>query len=44
MEYKEIVRKGYNKVAEKLQEIFGVKKEESDKLKLLDDFISSKSK
>ncbi|MFX1297515.1 MAG: class I SAM-dependent methyltransferase [Promethearchaeota archaeon] len=40
MEEKEIVRKGYNKIAEKLQEIFGLKKEGSDKLKLLGDFIS----
>ena len=40
MEEKEIVRKGYNKTAEKLQEIFGVKKDGSDKLKLLGDFIS----
>lgn len=40
MEKKEIVRKGYNKTAERLQEIFGLKKEKSDKLKLLADFIS----
>jgi SAM-dependent methyltransferase len=40
MEKKEIVRKGYNRAAERLQEIFGVKKHGSDKLKLLDDFIS----
>jgi len=33
MEEKEIVHKGYNKTAEKLEEIFGVKKEGSDKLK-----------
>lgn len=40
MEKKEIVRKGYNKTAERLQEIFGLEKEKSDKLKLLADFIS----
>ena len=40
MEKKEIVRKGYNKTAENLQEIFGLKKEESDKFKFLVDFIS----
>lgn len=40
MEKKEIVRKGYNKTAERLQEIFGLKKEKSDKSKLLADFIS----
>ena len=40
MEKKDIVRNGYNKTAEKLQEIFGISKEGSDKLKLLSDFIS----
>ena len=40
MEKKEIVRKGYNKVAETLQELFGLEKEGSDKLNLLANFIS----
>lgn len=40
MEKKEIVRKGYNKVAERLQEIFGLEREESDELNLLTNFIS----
>ncbi|MBY9006407.1 MAG: class I SAM-dependent methyltransferase [Candidatus Lokiarchaeota archaeon] len=40
MEKKEIIRKGYNKIAKNLQEIFGLKTEESDKFKLLVDFIS----
>ena len=40
MEKKEIVRKGYNKTAERLQEIFGLDKEGSDKLILLAKFIS----
>jgi SAM-dependent methyltransferase len=40
MKKKEIVRKGYNKTAEKLHEIFGLKKEESDIFKLLNAFIS----
>ncbi len=40
MEKKEIVRKGYNEVAEKLQEIFGLEKEGHEKLNLLTDFIS----
>ncbi|MHA1467512.1 MAG: class I SAM-dependent methyltransferase, partial [Promethearchaeota archaeon] len=40
MEKKEIVRKGYNKVAETLQEIFGLEKEGHEKLNLLDDFMS----
>lgn len=40
MEKKEIVRKGYNKVAETLQEIFGLEKEGSDKLNLLANFMS----
>jgi len=40
MEKKELVRKGYNKVAETLQEIFGLEKEGHDKLNLLADFMS----
>ena len=40
MEKKEIVRKGYNKVAETLQEIFGLEKEGHEKLNLLADFMS----
>lgn len=40
MEKKELVRIGYNKTAEKLNEIFGLKTDEGDDLKLLDDFIS----
>ena len=40
MEKKEIVRKGYNKVAKRLLEIFGLEKEESDELNLLTNFIS----
>ncbi len=40
IEKKEIVRKGYNKVAETLQEIFGLEKEGHEKLNLLDDFMS----
>ena len=39
MEKKEIVRKGYNKVAETLQEIFGLEKEGHEKLNLLADFM-----
>jgi SAM-dependent methyltransferase len=40
MEKKEIVRTGYNEVAEELQEISGLEKEGSDKLNLLDEFTS----
>jgi hypothetical protein len=40
MEKKEIVRKGYNKVAETLQEVFGLEKEGHDKLNLLANFMS----
>jgi len=35
IEKKEIVRKGYNKVAKTLQEIFGLEKEGHEKLNLL---------
>jgi ubiquinone/menaquinone biosynthesis C-methylase UbiE len=41
MDKKELVRKGYNKAAKKLQDIFGVDKEGSNKLELLSEFISS---
>ena len=40
LEKKEIVRRGYNKVAETLQEIFGLEKEGHDKLNFLADFMS----
>ncbi len=40
MEKKEIVRKGYNKVAEKLQEIFSVEREGREEFNLLADFTS----
>jgi SAM-dependent methyltransferase len=40
MEKKEIVRAGYNKVAERIQEISGLEKEGSDELNLLANFTS----
>ncbi|MHA1931020.1 MAG: class I SAM-dependent methyltransferase [Promethearchaeota archaeon] len=40
MEKKEIVRTGYNRSAERLQEIFGLDKKGSDKLNLLVNFTS----
>jgi len=40
MEKKEIVRKGYNKVAEMIQEITGLEKEGNDGLNLLANFTS----
>ncbi|MFX1323953.1 MAG: class I SAM-dependent methyltransferase [Promethearchaeota archaeon] len=41
MDKKDIVREGYNKTAEILEEIFGVEKEEeNDKVKLLSEFSS----
>jgi ubiquinone/menaquinone biosynthesis C-methylase UbiE len=39
-EKKGIVREGYNKAAKRLQEIFGIEKDGSEKLKLLVDFIA----
>jgi SAM-dependent methyltransferase len=41
MEKKEIVRKGYNKAAKKLQIQLGSRKEEAHLFKLVDEFISS---
>ena len=40
MEKKDIVRTGYNKVAEKLQEIFGLEKEGNDEFNLFTNFTS----
>ena len=40
MEKKDIVRRGYNNTAKKLQDIFGLEKEESNKFIFLNDFIS----
>ena len=40
MEKKEIVRKGYNKVAKRIQEITGLEKEGSEELDLLANFTS----
>jgi cyclopropane fatty-acyl-phospholipid synthase-like methyltransferase len=39
-EKKRIVREGYNKIAKRLQEIFGLEKEGSEKLKILEDFTA----
>ncbi len=39
-EKKRIVSEGYNKIAKRLQEIFGLEKEGSEKLKILEDFTA----
>jgi len=40
MEKKEIVRKGYNKAAKKIQEIYGLEREELDEWKPFSEFMS----
>jgi len=40
MEKREIVRKGYNKAAEKIQEIYGLERDELDEMKPFSEFMS----